>query len=73
MMPVRADNLHDVIFSIDGEIVYSDDRDEFPSDDGNSVNDLFALNNCSNITFTGSGTGVIEGQGYWWWVNEFLN
>lgn len=71
-MPVAADGVKDVTIWIDGEVVYPDDRSAFPSDDEKNYNSLMHFTNCENLKFTGSGTGVIEGQGYWWWVNEFL-
>ena len=69
MLEVAAFNLTDITFEINGEIVFPDDQTLYPHF-GNSYSDLIYLENCKNIHFKGSGS--LEGQGYWWWVNEFL-
>ncbi len=73
MMPIAAEGVSDVTIAIDAEIVYPDERSAFPADDGKNYNPLLYFHNCKNLVFTGSGSGAIEGQGYWWWVFEFLN
>ena len=71
-MPIASDGLDTVTLWIDGEIVFPDDQSQFPAPDEKHYDNLLQFTNCNNLVFTGTGSGAIEGQGYWWWVNEFL-
>lgn len=59
MMPVAADGFKDLTILIDAEVVYPDERSAFPSDDEKHYNPLMSFSNCEDLTFSGSGTGVI--------------
>lgn len=69
MLAVRVKSIKDITFKIDAEIVFPDDQSLYPVI-GNDYSDLIYIQECENLHFTGKGS--LEGQGYWWWIREFL-
>ena len=72
MMPVNANFVDSITFNLQGLIQLSDDNKQWPSvgTGHNSAVDFFHISDSSNIKITGDGT--IEGQGYWWWMREYI-
>ena len=68
MMPVAAENLENIRFQIDGEVYASEDYQKW-NKTGKYYADFWSINDSNNISFTGS--GVVDGQGYWWWMREY--
>jgi polygalacturonase len=64
---IRADDLTDVTISFDGTIVFSDDMDEWPRNGDGSVFPCLLFNNPTNVVWTSSGKGLLDGKGKKWW------
>ena len=64
-LPVRTVNLTDVTIQIDGTLLVSKDFESFPA-----KSDFLMFFDARNLTFKGQ--GVIDGQGYMWWIREYL-
>lgn len=64
---IVANNLKHVTFQLDGTLLFSDDRDTWPTDDNGSVLECMTFNNIENVTFTSSGLGTFDGNGRKWW------
>jgi len=69
MFPIEANFLNDVTIRVDGTIKATQDFKNWPHDHKSYVPWWF-FNDCNNIRFEGK--GVLDGQGYMWWVREFL-
>lgn len=69
MMPSFFENLFDITFQVEGEVRLSEDHENWPND-GQSCNDFWHIVDSKNITLRGN--GVINGQGYWWWMREYV-
>ena len=72
-MPFNMSGLSNVTFTIDGTILVSTDNINWPnySDRSNSAHDFWHLTDSENIHIRGE--GEIQGQGYWWWMREYIN
>ena len=62
--PVRANDLKNITFQIDGTLLLSKNFEAFSADG------FFAFDDTEDITF--KGTGTIDGQGFNWWIREYL-
>mmetsp|Transcript_6396 Transcript_6396/g.8550 ORF Transcript_6396/g.8550 Transcript_6396/m.8550 type:complete len:106 (-) Transcript_6396:1052-1369(-) len=69
MMPVAQRELHNLTITIDGTILASK-RHHFWPHDGGKVAHLFYFAEAHNFTMRGNGT--VDGQGYMWWIREYL-
>jgi len=58
---------------IDGTLLVSKDYKSFPNrlDDESRIEDFLAFYSAVDVVF--KGTGVIDGQGFMWWVREFIS
>jgi polygalacturonase len=81
MMPMIVSNLRNVTISIDGTVLASKNWKEWPylSQPSNDLqgkvryHDLWVFDNCDGLNLNSpASSGVIDGQGYMWWVREFL-
>jgi polygalacturonase len=79
MMPVWGSDMSNMTIMIDGTIKASKRQLMWPIHHWNEptdpwselrVRDLFSFSNVHNFKFVGKGT--IDGQGYMWWVREYL-
>ena len=69
-MPVDLYNLSNVTLKIDGTWMPSPYWEQWPLySDGSKVLPLFQVNDSENFNIEGE--GVVEGQGYDWWVREW--
>jgi hypothetical protein len=57
--------IHDIEIIIDGQVLLSPHYKDFVKGQ-----DWWVIRNCNNIKFTGK--GVMDGQGYMWWIREWL-
>eukprot|EP01091_Cochliopodium_minus_P015762 TRINITY_DN5699_c0_g1_i1.p2 TRINITY_DN5699_c0_g1~~TRINITY_DN5699_c0_g1_i1.p2 ORF type:complete len:358 (-),score=83.97 TRINITY_DN5699_c0_g1_i1:53-1126(-) len=65
---IKASNLSNIIFQIDGTIAFSDDIDAWPTYQGGQVLECFEFSNFYNVTFTSkSRLGLLNGRGAKWW------
>lgn len=71
MYPIRAYNFTNITFTIDGTIKLSKNHHKFPLDKKDKIYSLFDFEDIENIKFQGVGT--IDGQGYMWWVREYIS
>ena len=69
-MPVWGNFITNVTFQIDGTLKLSKAHHHFTMRKEGKISDLFYFEDVSDVTFQGS--GVIDGQGYMWWVREVL-
>ena len=69
-MPVWAAGISNIVFQIDGTLRLSKAHHHFPERNPGEIRDLFFFSDVDTITFQGS--GEIDGQGYMWWVREFI-
>eukprot|EP00347_Sterkiella_histriomuscorum_P020779 403336490 len=68
-MPIWMEYLTNITFRVDGVMQLSDDYENWPLN-GKSVYNFWTVSDSKNITITGN--GLIEGQGYWWWMREYM-
>jgi polygalacturonase len=61
-------DVHDVTFQIDGNLIVHDTIEDWPEENGLFV---FNFEDSTGLTLTGSGT--VDGQGYKWWWATLLN
>ncbi len=64
---IKAKDLFNVTFLIDGTIKFTDDRDEWPTDESGHVLECIELTNIENVIFSSRGKGTIDGNGKKWW------
>lgn len=64
---IKASNLQNVVIQIDGTIVFSNRIEEWPTYEDGSVLQCFDFQNLSNVVFTSSGAGTLNGNGAVWW------
>jgi polygalacturonase len=91
MMPILMENLNNVSFVIDGNVIASSDHINWPnhtdwhmakteeymhshqrlrgSDYGPCLS-FWEIHDSDGVYFSGSGT--VDGQGYWWWMRDYL-
>ena len=69
---VSASGLNNVQFWIEGHLVAIDDIAGWPTN-GNDYRNVLDFTNCSALTISGNSLGVIDGQGYKWWVELLFN
>ena len=70
MLGVWGDNFTNINITIDGTIKLSKRHHHWPLADEDSIRDFMMFRDIVNVTFRGEGT--VDGQGYMWWVREFL-
>jgi len=79
LMPCTFEDLHDVTLRVNGTILQSLNHLQYPhggnrgdntSRSEEPYNALFHFEKCEGVSL--DGTGTIEGQGFKWWVREFL-
>ena len=68
-MPIQMGFLNTITFTVDGVIQLSDDYKSWPTT-GNSVQHFWLIQDSESIHI--QGTGLVEGQGYWWWMREYI-
>jgi len=70
---IRADDLSDVTIQIDGTLAWAANMDEWPrtasigADGLHQVLEVWQGMRWSNVVFTSSGTGTLDGNGATWW------
>jgi polygalacturonase len=71
---IHASNLHDVTLQIDGVLMAAADYDLWPTTTTRNKKyvDFLSIADSTNITVTGDGSGLIDGQGLGWWNKEVL-
>ena len=70
---VYAQGLRDATIQIDGTIAFLDNMQAWPRANDGSVFNCMHFEDLSNITFTSSGKGTIDGHGHvWWGAVEYL-
>mmetsp|Transcript_7424 Transcript_7424/g.11072 ORF Transcript_7424/g.11072 Transcript_7424/m.11072 type:complete len:421 (-) Transcript_7424:934-2196(-) len=70
---ITASGLNNVTFQIDGTLSFSDDRATWPTNENGDVMECIYLENISNVIFTSSGKGTLDGNGKkWWGAIQFL-
>ena len=69
MMPIKIAELNNIDFQIDGNVYASQDYQNW-NFSGGCYWSFWEINDSQNLTFTG--TGLVDGQGYWWWMREYL-
>ena len=62
--PIRADNVKNITIQIDGTLLLSKDFKAFSADG------FLTFHDTEDLTF--KGTGTIDGQGFAWWIREYL-
>ena len=69
-MPVWASNLNDVTLTIDGVLETSPHIDNWTLNDaGDRTRQFIEISDSTNFNINGK--GIVEGQGYDWWVREW--
>jgi len=70
---ITASGLNNVTFRIDGTLSFSDDRTTWPTNEHGDVMECIYLENISNVIFTSTGKGTLDGNGKkWWGAIQFL-
>lgn len=64
---LTASGLSDVTFQFDGEVVFSNKTHEWPRNENGDVYECIHFYNFSNVVFTSSGKGTLNGNGHRWW------
>jgi hypothetical protein len=70
MMPVQVDHIYNVDLVINGTVYASQDYESW-NISGNRYISFWQISDAENITVTGHGT--VDGQGFWWWMREYLH
>ena len=70
-LPVRSEHIINITVQIDGTLLVSKDYKSFPNKDSNNIEDFFTFRFCHDLVFKGE--GVIDGQGFMWWIREFIS
>lgn len=60
-------DISDVILHFDGSLIFTDNTDTWPTTSTGQVLECLYFENISNVTFTSSSVGLIDGQGEAWW------
>lgn len=63
---IIVDTLFNVTFQLDGTLFFTDDRNTWPTHGGH-VLECLQFNSLTNVTFTSSGKGTLNGNGKKWW------
>lgn len=63
-------NIHNVTFTIEGSVFAAQEFDNWPLKNNNKVFDFWTFEDSSHLHLKGD--GVIDGQGFQWWVREFM-
>lgn len=72
IMPVHLMGLNHVTFQIDGTLIVSDNISEWPRNQyGGFVGEVLYFEDCKNFVMRGN--GLIDGNGFKWWVSAILN
>jgi polygalacturonase len=69
MMPIAIYNVRNLTFTIDGTILASQDYQSW-NVSGKTQLDFWSIQDSEYINVRGSGT--VDGQGYWWWMREYI-
>jgi len=69
MMACWGEEFANITITVDGNIKASKRHNKWPIN-GKSVRDFWSFTEIHNVTFRGVGT--IDGQGYMWWIREYL-
>ncbi|CAJ0951810.1 unnamed protein product, partial [Mesorhabditis belari] len=64
---IVANGISNVILNFDGTLIFSNDTKKWPKNSKGNVLECLYFENISNVTFTSSGIGLIDGQGEVWW------
>lgn len=66
------EGLKDITFELDGYMILHDDISawDYSEDTGTYMNAI-DIRNSSNVTITGAGGGVMDGQGWEWWLGFY--
>lgn len=64
---IKAWGLDSVTIQLDGTLLISDNMEEWPRNQDGHVLMTISLYNITNVTFTSTGTGTMDGQGATWW------
>jgi len=67
--PIDVRDLKDIILEIQGDIIATSLWEQWPYGKHGYIN-FMQFTDCDGLTFHGK--GKIDGQGYMWWVREFL-
>ena len=70
MMPMQISDLHDVNIQMDSVIEVSEDYMNWPNKNEKDVWDFITITDSTNLHIKGNGT--VSGNGYWWWVRDFM-
>jgi polygalacturonase len=91
MMPLLVENVYNVTFIVDGDVVASSDNINWPNhtdwhmakhanysmnsgrlggSDFGPVISFWEFHDSDGLQFRGS--GQVDGQGYWWWMRDYL-
>jgi polygalacturonase len=66
------EGLRDITFELDGYMILHDDISAwYYSEDNETYMNAIDIRNSSNVTITGSGEGVMDGQGWEWWLEFY--
>jgi len=64
---IQAWSLQSITIQLDGTLVFSDNMEEWPRHQDGKVFECMSFYNVTNVTFTSSGIGSLDGQGATWW------
>jgi len=70
IMPVYVANVRNITVVIDGTVRLSKRHDVWPLSKNDTNRHMFDFTDVENLTIRGNGT--VDGQGYMWWVREYL-
>jgi polygalacturonase len=71
MYPLLITGVDNLVVNLSGTIFAHDNYTYWELRWG-AYGTLWEFDNCNNLTITGNGQGTIDGQGYNWWLQEFL-
>jgi len=64
---IVANDLQNIVLRFDGTLIFTDNTHTWPRNASGNVLECFQFSNFTNVTFTSTTQGVLDGQGEAWW------
>jgi hypothetical protein len=70
MYPTQIFGVNNLTITIDGTVRVSEDNINWPNETEGNCWDFWTFRDMDYLHIRGS--GEIDGQGYWWWMREYV-
>lgn len=69
MYPFYVSHIDNLTLTIDGTVRASEDNINWPNGTDQRALNFWSITDSKNLHVRGS--GMVDGQGYWWWMREY--